>query len=330
MNLFLLRHGKACARSPKWRPDSTRPLTRDGEKKMFAVARGIQSLDLNFDLILTSPYIRAFRTAEILGEVFESKKVFETKNLIPDAEPKAVIEEINGNFSSLTQIVLVGHEPSMTRLISVLLSGKDDLSIHAAELEFRIGQDEPVPFRVRRRPGIEVHGQPPQLSSVRRAYRSLHALVGDVLVVLAVLALGCRREDRLRKSRSVQVARRQRDAAHSPLCLVFLPSRSGQVSARHAFHREHGCALHQHRAALKLFAVRLQRGGKLRHVGRDQVVWHKVMEQLEPEQRNLCQDLAFARDARAEHVIECRDAVSGHQQQRAVYGIQIAHLAASQ
>jgi phosphohistidine phosphatase len=129
MNLFLLRHAKACARSPKWRPDDTRPLTRDGEKKMFNVARGIQSLDLSIDLILTSPWLRAFRTAEILGEVLESKKVFETKNLTAEAEPKAVIVEIDENFPDLTNILLVGHEPFMTRLISVLLSGREDLSI---------------------------------------------------------------------------------------------------------------------------------------------------------------------------------------------------------
>jgi phosphohistidine phosphatase len=129
MNLFFLRHAKACARSRKWRPDGTRPLTRDGEKKMFEAARGIQTLDVSFDLILTSPYIRAFRTAEILGEVFNAKKVFETRNLVAEAEPKAIIDEINKNFSALKQIVLVGHEPFMTRLISILLSGKDTLSI---------------------------------------------------------------------------------------------------------------------------------------------------------------------------------------------------------
>jgi phosphohistidine phosphatase len=129
MNLFFLRHGKASARSRKWRPDSTRPLTRAGEKKMFEVAQGLQTMDLSFDLVLTSPYIRAFRTAEIVGEVFGSKKVFESRNLIPSAEPKAVIDEINENFSALKQIVLVGHEPFLSRLISVLLSGKDGLSI---------------------------------------------------------------------------------------------------------------------------------------------------------------------------------------------------------
>jgi phosphohistidine phosphatase len=129
MNLFFLRHGKACARGRKWHPDGTRPLTRDGEKKMFAAARGIQALDMSVDLILTSPYIRAFRTAEIAGEVLGAKKMFETRNLIPEAEPKALIDEINKNFSALKQIMLVSHEPFLTRLISVLLSGKDAMSI---------------------------------------------------------------------------------------------------------------------------------------------------------------------------------------------------------
>jgi phosphohistidine phosphatase len=129
MNLFFLRHARACARSPKWRPDGARPLTREGEKKMFNVAGGIKSLELSFDLILTSPHIRAYRTAEILGESFGPKKVFETKNLVSEAEPKPVIDEINENFSRLNEIVLVGHEPFMTRLISILLSGKEDLAI---------------------------------------------------------------------------------------------------------------------------------------------------------------------------------------------------------
>jgi phosphohistidine phosphatase len=129
VNLYFLRHAKACARSRKWRPDSTRPLTRDGEKKMFEAALGIQKLDLSLDLILTSPHIRAFRTAEILGEVFGARKVVETKSLIPEAEPKAIISEINENFAALKQIVLVGHEPFLSRLISILLSGKDTVPI---------------------------------------------------------------------------------------------------------------------------------------------------------------------------------------------------------
>ena len=41
-----------------------------------------------------------------------------------------------------------------------------------------------------------------------------------------------------------------------------------------------------------------------------------IAQQVEPEQRNLREDLALAGNARAQHVIEGRDAVGGHQQQR--------------
>lgn len=130
MNFYLVRHGKACDRSRHWRPDSTRPLTRDGEKKMYEAVAGLQALEVELDLILTSPYIRAFRTAEILGEVFGAKKLFETRNLVPEAEPEAIVDEIKESFSSMNEIALVSHEPFLSRLISVLLTGKDLMSIN--------------------------------------------------------------------------------------------------------------------------------------------------------------------------------------------------------
>jgi phosphohistidine phosphatase SixA len=54
MNVYFLRHGKAHPRSPNWRPDSKRPLTREGERGVSNVARGLKALGESFDLILTS------------------------------------------------------------------------------------------------------------------------------------------------------------------------------------------------------------------------------------------------------------------------------------
>jgi phosphohistidine phosphatase len=65
------------------------------------------------------------RTAEILAEVYGAKKLFETKNLVSEAQPRNIIDEINENFSSLDQIILVGHEPFMTRLIATLIAGEN-------------------------------------------------------------------------------------------------------------------------------------------------------------------------------------------------------------
>jgi phosphohistidine phosphatase len=136
MNLFLLRHGKAQPRSPKWRPDSKRPLTREGETCMFEVARGIKALDVSFDVILTSPYVRALRTAEIVAEVYESEKLFETAHLAPEAGANEILDEINDNFSAAGEIVLVGHEPFLSRLISTLLTGQEEIFLELKKAGF--------------------------------------------------------------------------------------------------------------------------------------------------------------------------------------------------
>jgi phosphohistidine phosphatase len=129
MNLFFLRHGKAEPRSPRWRPDSKRPLTRQGESSMFDVARGLKALEDSFDAILTSPYARALLTAEILAEVYDSQKLFETAHLAADAGTKEIVNEINKNFSAAGKIVLVGHEPFLSRLISTLLTGEEGMAL---------------------------------------------------------------------------------------------------------------------------------------------------------------------------------------------------------
>ena len=129
MNLFFLRHAKACPRGPKYRPDSKRPLTREGEKTMRETAAGMRRLDLSFDLILASPYLRALRTAEILADAYDSKKLFVTNHLAAEADPREVVAEINENFNTLENIVLVGHEPFLSGLISVLLTGEPGMRI---------------------------------------------------------------------------------------------------------------------------------------------------------------------------------------------------------
>jgi phosphohistidine phosphatase len=129
MNLYILRHAKAHPRGPKWRPDSKRPLTKEGAKKMAEVARGMKKLGISFDLILASPYERALRTAQIVVEVYKVRKLFPTNNLASNADPQAIIAELSDNFSTLKDVVIVGHEPFLSGLISLLLTGDGALKI---------------------------------------------------------------------------------------------------------------------------------------------------------------------------------------------------------
>jgi phosphohistidine phosphatase len=130
MELYVLRHAIAVARgTPGYDDDSQRPLTPEGEKKMRKVARGMRKIGLEFDFILSSPYVRARRTAEIVAAEFDAKdKLRFSENLISEGDPSLMIDEING--LGLARILIVGHEPYLSKALSVLLSGRDDVAMH--------------------------------------------------------------------------------------------------------------------------------------------------------------------------------------------------------
>ena len=130
MNIYILRHGLAGDRdSKKYPDDSQRPLTSEGEDKLWKIAKGMKNLGLKFGLILSSPYLRTRQTAEIVAEAFDAKKKLElTETLEPDGLPSELIKLLN-HRQSLDSPLLVGHEPYLSSLISVLISGDRHSSV---------------------------------------------------------------------------------------------------------------------------------------------------------------------------------------------------------
>lgn len=131
MDLYILRHAIAVSREDaRFRRDSERPLTAKGTAKLRKVVRGMKALGLSFDLILTSPYVRARETAELVADgLGAATKVERTPNLAPDGDPRAVMTLIGSRRREGESILLVGHEPCLSRLISVLVSGDERTAI---------------------------------------------------------------------------------------------------------------------------------------------------------------------------------------------------------
>ncbi|HND49016.1 MAG TPA: phosphohistidine phosphatase SixA, partial [Anaerolineales bacterium] len=99
--------------------DSQRGLTDKGAKKMRLIAKGLRTLGVEFDLILSSPYLRAMQTAEILSEVFKKKKFVLSDHLMPAGDPNLLIAEINEKHT-VDSLAIVGHEPYLSTLVSLL------------------------------------------------------------------------------------------------------------------------------------------------------------------------------------------------------------------
>jgi phosphohistidine phosphatase len=131
MNLFILRHGLAVEPgSAGFNRDSDRPLTPKGERKLWKIGQAVEELEVCFDWILSSPYLRARQTAEIIAEALDLRKRVEMcEALTPVGSPARLIETINARKPAPESVLLVGHEPYLSELISLLISGSKDLPI---------------------------------------------------------------------------------------------------------------------------------------------------------------------------------------------------------
>ncbi|MCI0554917.1 MAG: phosphohistidine phosphatase SixA [Anaerolineae bacterium] len=130
MNIYIIRHAIAVDEgTPAYEQDSDRPLTDKGRKKMRQIAKGLRTLGVEFDLILSSPYVRARETAEIVEDVFKmKKKIAFSENLIPMADPELLLPEVMEKYP-VDSIALVGHEPHLSTLIGLLATEKTKLDI---------------------------------------------------------------------------------------------------------------------------------------------------------------------------------------------------------
>src|SRR5947209_8362458 len=143
MEIYILRHGIAVERgTPGYKRDGDRPLTEEGVEKMRQIAKAMREMDLQFDVIFSSPYVRAKATADIVAETL-GENVTLTDSLLPEAVPAELIDEINDEKPQ--RVLLVGHEPDLSALISTLICGNRNADIelkkrseeHTSELQSR-------------------------------------------------------------------------------------------------------------------------------------------------------------------------------------------------
>jgi len=131
MELYLLRHGLATEPgAPGYTTDAERPLTEEGESKMKEIGNAMCELGCSFDLIISSPYTRARQTAEIVARKLKTSKKLEFSDLLtPHASTTELINLLNNRKPRPVDVLLVGHEPHLSGLISLLVSGNEHLDI---------------------------------------------------------------------------------------------------------------------------------------------------------------------------------------------------------
>ena len=113
--IWLLRHGDAEAGEGK--PDADRELTEKGERQSVAAGKALKALGVELDVCLTSPKVRAKRTAELACEALG----------VPVEEDERLK---GGDFDPLEvgagrgEVMLVGHEPDFSSAVALVTGSR--------------------------------------------------------------------------------------------------------------------------------------------------------------------------------------------------------------
>ena len=119
----MLRHAEAEERAASGQ-DEDRGLTAAGLAQAKAVARGIAAVAPAVKVILTSPYLRARQTAAPVAEALGLSGIRSSRALEPGSDPEAILAELED--AGEESVLLVGHAPSLGRLLGRLVTGSPD------------------------------------------------------------------------------------------------------------------------------------------------------------------------------------------------------------
>jgi phosphohistidine phosphatase len=130
MNLYLLRHGIAVPNEdPENVPDSDRPLTPKGIKRMRGAAKGLRRLGISFDSVLTSPFVRARQTADIVAEALGLGDHLEELSALAPGNSLSDLWSGLTPYQDHEHLLLVGHEPFLSAILSYLLTHDEKRSL---------------------------------------------------------------------------------------------------------------------------------------------------------------------------------------------------------
>lgn len=131
MRIYLMRHG--IARLPDGDPEQS--LSDTGRAGVESAAAFINNEEIKFDMILSSPKLRALQTAEIIAKSLDYpiEDIVQTDLLKPGAMPGAAIDFLS-QYNDRQAILLVGHMPSLPRIAAALLGITTEFPLGNAEL----------------------------------------------------------------------------------------------------------------------------------------------------------------------------------------------------
>jgi phosphohistidine phosphatase len=124
MHLYIVRHGPAGDSAGWVGRDFDRPLTTRGKQVVLGVAERLAELGVSVDAIVTSPYVRARETAEIIARTLQITDRLEDDARLGSGFGIADLMSLLADYSGVSALMIVGHEPDLGQAICELIGAE--------------------------------------------------------------------------------------------------------------------------------------------------------------------------------------------------------------
>jgi phosphohistidine phosphatase len=139
--LVLFRHAKSAY--PSGVPDHERPLAGKGRRNAQAAGRWFVSEGPRLGLALCSDAVRARHTWEVVHSVLVKAKLdvpVRIEPLLYGADPEELVDLVRSLLPDLSNVVVIGHEPTMSATALILAgNGSDPNALAQVERKFPTG-----------------------------------------------------------------------------------------------------------------------------------------------------------------------------------------------
>jgi phosphohistidine phosphatase len=163
MNLYILRHASAGVRRADPVIDVKRPLDKEGKEQCLLIARYLNAVRIQFDLVISSPLKRALQTASLVGTEVAYDSKIQISDVLSPSGTVAGFHALVTTLSAYDNVLVVGHNPNLPEFLGSLIC-----SPRPAALRMRKGAIARVDCT--RRPGQLISLLDPRL--LRQVYAS--------------------------------------------------------------------------------------------------------------------------------------------------------------
>jgi len=122
MILYFLRHASAGEHLANPKKDEKRALDKEGIEQCGYIGRALAALDVQVDVIVSSPLKRCTQTAALVGNELGYEGKLQTDPALRPEAGLADFRKILEKYSRQEAVMVVGHNPNLSQFLGSVIS----------------------------------------------------------------------------------------------------------------------------------------------------------------------------------------------------------------